>query len=552
MPADQRLRDALRLIVGETDDREPSQDRPKTASAAEPQERDRTVDDPEVYPEDWARIGHIDYFYRRNTILVRTADVDRVLEELQRGADPIIPRNVASIERFAVIGGVTGLSWHRLDSDAAVASESEGAVEAKKSEDDHGHGDDGHGDDGHGDDGHGDDGNGDDGNGDDGNGDDGRGGGRHGYHYHGDGPRYSTPYVLARLDNRLGVGVATPDHLLSLCDSGHPCPATEPAIVPTKSASPVPSVSSGICCGTRDWDGAGVLVGIVDNGLIDDAPQMWSWMAEVDGDTEDPIRPTDGLIAHNACHGTFVAGCVRCTAPKADVFVKRVPYPANWQEAGAAYEDEIIRKMSELLDVGMDTDMGTEIIVCEFDGVTRFHLPLKTFDAFYDNRLRQLKNIVILAPAGNNKTSLPTFPAAYSWVIGVGALSADGHRRADFSNHGGWVDVYAPGEDLVNAFAVGDYRCNEDPHTGEVRHFEGLTKWSGTSFSTPLVAGMIAARMSATGESAPRAAEALLRFARSQAIPGVGPVLYPDQVCGTPREPCHAGCDCACGPAVLS
>jgi hypothetical protein len=227
------------------------------------------------------------------------------------------------------------------------------------------------------------------------------------------------------------------------------------------------------------------------------------------------------------------------------VFVKRAPYPSNWPEAGAAYEHEVIMKMSELL------DMGADVIVCEFAGDTRFRLPLMTFEAFYDNRLRNL-NVAVLAPAGNDSTRRPRYPAAYSWATGVGALTADGHSRADFSNHGGWVDVYAPGEELVNAFAVGDYTCFEDPNTGEQRRFEGLASWSGTSFSTPLVAGMIAARMSATGENAPRAAEALLRFARSQAIPGVGPVLYPDQVCGTPREHRHAGCDCGCGSGVLS
>jgi hypothetical protein len=506
MPAEQRLKDALRLILEDTDDRDRSGRRRKRGDRPE-----RWRGTAAAHPHDWEEVGSVNYFYRRDTILVRTADVELVLDALReepmpdddaRRRGPIIPEEVA-IDRLPVIDGVTGLVWRYGRTYQATKAARRAKFGGEKF------------------------------------------GGEENGRYDDDDP-LSTPNVLDRLDEVLGVGVATPDHALPLCDNGHPCPATEPAEVPSKSASPVPPVNSGICCGTYGWDGEGVLVGVVDGGLVEDAPKMWPWMAGICGEFEDPFQSTGGPIRPYSCHGTFVAGCVRCTAPKADICVKKVDY-IDWRlDGGMAFEHKIIQKMSELL------DEGAEIIVCEFDGDTRFHRPLKTFEAFYDNRLRQLNSVVILAPAGNNTTREPTFPAAYSWVIGVGALSADGHSRAHFSNYGGWVDVYAPGEDLVNAFAVGNYTCIEDPNKGKQRSFDGLANWSGTSFSTPLVAGMIAARMSATGDSAPRAAEALLGFARSQAVPGIGPVLLPDQVCGTPREPRHAGCDCACGPAVLS
>jgi subtilisin family serine protease len=108
---------------------------------------------------------------------------------------------------------------------------------------------------------------------------------------------------------------------------------------------------------------------------------------------------------------------------------------------------------------------------------------------------------LIVAAAGNDRTDRPFWPAAFDWVVGVGSLDRD-DTVSDFSDHGDWVDIYALGRDHVNAFPTGTYTCYEPPNVGQVRQFKNLAKWSGTSFSTPLITGLLAGIMSEHGLTA--------------------------------------------------
>lgn len=86
---------------------------------------------------------------------------------------------------------------------------------------------------------------------------------------------------------------------------------------------------------------------------------------------------------------------------------------------------------------------GADIFHMSIAAATRHDLKLIGFDAWL-RLLRQSKGAVCVAAAGNSGSRRPSWPGAFPDVVAVGALAADWRSRADFSNFGGWVDVYAP------------------------------------------------------------------------------------------------------------
>ncbi|MBI2853966.1 MAG: S8 family serine peptidase [Chloroflexi bacterium] len=91
------------------------------------------------------------------------------------------------------------------------------------------------------------------------------------------------------------------------------------------------------------------------------------------------------------------------------------------------------------------------------------------------------KGVVVVAAAGNNGNSVPSYPAYYSNTIAVAATDQS-DARASFSTYGSWVDVAAPG---VNIFSTLPNHANA---IGGL-NYDYL---SGTSMATPHVAGLAA------------------------------------------------------------
>ena len=112
--------------------------------------------------------------------------------------------------------------------------------------------------------------------------------------------------------------------------------------------------------------------------------------------------------------------------------------------------------------------------------------------------------VVVVASAGNSGVDYLFYPAAYENVVGVGAVDARG-EHLDFSNTGS-TSIVAPGLGLT-------------ANVGE----NSRISFSGTSASSPVVAGAIALTMSEQSLRATGAWQEVLTYSNDAGAPGVDP-----------------------------
>lgn len=319
----------------------------------------------------------------------------------------------------------------------------------------------------------------------------------------------TVPEVLERLETEggLGRGRVSPDHWVHVSPGGGGgtlCPAIEPE--ETGLTEPWPPEAP-------QEKGDDVSVVVVDTGWHPPAATdpRTPWLKGVDGDDE--VNGPD--LREYAGHGTFIAGVVRCLAPRTAVFVEG--FAINGLGGGGVLESDLVVQLEEAL------THEPRVINLSAGCRTRDDHPSIALEVFYRTRLEK-HDCVLVAAAGNDSTSAPFWPAAFDWAVGVGSLDRDG-RVSSYSNFGVSADVYALGRNLVNAFPDGTFICRETPEKDDVRVFStGLARWSGTSFSAPVVAGLIAREISLTGVSAREASDAVLARADYESDPGAGPI----------------------------
>jgi len=97
----------------------------------------------------------------------------------------------------------------------------------------------------------------------------------------------------------------------------------------------------------------------------------------------------------------------------------------------------------------------------------------------------------IFAAAGNQNISIIAYPAAYAWVMAIGATNASG-LRAGYSNTGATLDLMAPGDDIYSTLPTTSnffYHASCPNGGNPCEKVPFYASLSGTSMASPHAAG---------------------------------------------------------------
>ncbi|MFB7948617.1 type VII secretion-associated serine protease mycosin [Kitasatospora phosalacinea] len=235
--------------------------------------------------------------------------------------------------------------------------------------------------------------------------------------------------------------------------------------------------------------GKDVLVAVIDTGVDANNPQLAGkvqagrdFLGENPGEGQ---RPEGNSLTDKVGHGTKVAGIIAAAQKPGIGFVglakdaQILSIRQNDAEGHGSVKTladaitEAVNKGAKVINISQDVRVETSPSAAPAADPQHpnFQDAKHLEDAL---ELAESKDVVVVASSGNDGGEGPTYPAAYNSVLAVGASDRN-NERAAFSQYGDFVDVAAPGVDMLST-VPGHGQCTDN----------------GTSFSAPYVAGLAA------------------------------------------------------------
>ncbi|MEU2661176.1 type VII secretion-associated serine protease mycosin [Micromonospora sp. NPDC007220] len=245
--------------------------------------------------------------------------------------------------------------------------------------------------------------------------------------------------------------------------------------------------------------GTGVTVAVIDSGVDRRHPQLAGRVL----DGTDLLDPGGDGRRDCAGHGTGVASIIAATprdgtafrglAPGARILPVRVSEQqvVEGRESGRTVSaGDFARAVRWAVDHDADV-LNLSVVLYADDPAVRAAIGYAVD-----------RDVVVVAAAGNlhDAGDPRPYPAAYEGVLGVGAIGADG-ARAPFSQTGSYVDLVAPGSDvLMAAPGEGHHRAEG---TSYAAPFVAATAALLRQYRPELTAAQVAQRIVATADPAP-------------------------------------------------
>jgi subtilisin family serine protease len=234
-----------------------------------------------------------------------------------------------------------------------------------------------------------------------------------------------------------------------------------------------------------------VKIAVVDTGLDTTHPDL----AAKSPETWDILHRRPGVLDRDG-HGTFVSALAAGSVTNGDG-IAGFGGDAGLLMVKAVGADGSFSDVDEAAAIVYAVDHGAKVINLSIGGVAASELETRAI------QYAASRNVLLVAAAGNEfeQGNPVEYPAAALQPVGsrgqggfglAVAASTMAGKRASFSNTGTQISLAAPGEKVFGAIAAGSSR-EYWPRTPLPGANAGLYGWSsGTSFSTPEVAGAAA------------------------------------------------------------